>query len=65
MPSLNVSALPLLLTWKNSKHLVMTKTYPQHKEHFDTIVIDAGPAGGAAAIIRPWPKPTELRRWTC
>ncbi len=64
MPSLNVSALPLLLTWKNSKHFVMTKTYPQQKEHFDIIVIGAGPAGGAAAIIRPWLKPTEPRRWT-
>lgn len=47
---LNVSALPLPLTWANSKYFVMTETYTQQKEHYDIIVIGAGPAGEAAAI---------------
>jgi len=47
---LNVSALPLPLTWANGKYFVMTETYTQQKEHYDIIVIGAGPAGEAAAM---------------
>ena len=34
----------------NSKYFVMTETYTQQKEHYDIIVIGAGPAGEAAAM---------------
>ena len=50
MPLLNVSTLPLPLTWANSKYFVMTEPYTQQKEHYDIIVIGAGPAGEAAAM---------------
>ena len=44
------SALPLNHTWANSKYFVISMTRTQQEEHFDIIVIGAGPAGEAAAM---------------
>ena len=44
------SALPLNHTWANSKYFVISMTRTQQEEHFDIIVIGAGPAGEATGI---------------
>ena len=50
MLSLKGSVLPSNHTWMNSKYFVMSMTCTQQEEHFDIIVIGAGPAGEAAAM---------------